>query len=112
MPAKKFRDLAAPVYADPERRARVEAETNAAIAAQHLAQVRSARGITQAQLAKQLGVTQVNISRIERADDTQLSTLCRYVEGLGGHLEVRAVFDDRSVPLTLPTVRHPTQNSD
>jgi transcriptional regulator with XRE-family HTH domain len=73
--------------------------------------VREERGITQTQLAEQLGVTQVNVSRIERADDTQLSTLCRYVEGLGGRVELRAVFDDHSVPLTLPTASHPAPRS-
>lgn len=102
MPAKKFRDLAAPIYATPKRRARVETEAAAAIAAQRLAQVREARGITQTQLAEQLGVTQVNISRIERAEDTRLSTLCRYVEGLGGQVQLFAVFDEQSVPLSLP----------
>lgn len=99
---KKFRDLAAPLYADPERRARIEAETEAAIAAVRLVDVREARGVTQTQLAEQLGVSQVNVSRIERAEDTHLSTLSKYVEGLGGHLELRAVFDDQSVPLSLP----------
>jgi len=102
MPAKKFRDLAAPIAHDPERHARVEEEAQAAIAAQRLAQVREARGLTQTQLATQLGVTQVNVSRIERAEDTHLSTLRRYIEGLGGHVELIAVFDDGTVPLALP----------
>lgn len=105
MPAEQFRDLAAPLYADPERRARVEAETQAAIAAQRLAQVRETRGLTQTQLAEQLGITQVHVSRIECADETDLTTLCRYVETLGGHVELRAVFDDTSVPLALPRIQ-------
>lgn len=102
---KKFRDLAAPLLTDPERRARIETEAQAAIAAVRLAEVREALGVTQTQLAQQLGVTQVNVSRIERAEDTHLSTLSRYVEGLGGHLELRAVFNDRSVPLALPSTK-------
>ena len=44
-------------------------------------------------------VTQANISRIERQEDLKLSTLERYIEALGGRLEVRAVFDDGDVLL-------------
>lgn len=71
-----------------------------------LADLRESRGLTQLQLARRLGVTQVNVSRIERAEDTQLSTISRYVEALGGHLELRAVFEDaaaaeQTVPLAL-----------
>lgn len=103
---KKFTDLAAPLYADPKRRARIEAETQAVLAAMRLAELRESRGLTQRQLAERLGVSQVNVSRIERAEDTQLSTINRYVEALGGHLELRAVFDgtdqtEQSVPLAL-----------
>lgn len=100
---KKFVDLAAPLYADPERRARIKTESQTVLAAMRLAELRESRGLTQLQLAEQLGVSQVNVSRIERAEDTQISTIRRYVERLGGHLEVRAVFDgDQTVPLVLP----------
>jgi len=100
---KKFADLAAPLYADPERRDRIAAEKQAVLAAMRLAELRESRGLTQLQLAEQLGVSQVNVSRIERAEDTQLSTISRYVQGLGGHLKLRAIFDDeRTVALSLP----------
>jgi DNA-binding XRE family transcriptional regulator len=100
---KKFADLAAPLYADPASAARVRTEVQAVLAAMRLAELRESRGLTQSQLAEQLGVSQVNVSRIERAEDTQLSTISRYVEGLGGHLELRAIFDgEQTVPLALP----------
>jgi len=38
-------------------------------------------------------------SRAERREDHLISTLKRYVEGLGGELEVFAVFDDKRVKL-------------
>lgn len=97
---KKWRDLVEPGYAaDPERRARVEQGAREMIAAARLVELRTAAGLTQAQLAQRLGVSQENVSRIERAEDTQLSTMRRYVEALGGTLELHAVFADRDVPL-------------
>lgn len=59
-----------------------------------LYKLRRRRGTTQAALAEYLGVTQANVSRIEHAKDVRLSTLRRYVEALGGKLEIRAVFPD------------------
>jgi transcriptional regulator with XRE-family HTH domain len=50
-------------------------------------------------LAERLGMTQENVSRIERAEDTQLSTIRRYIEALGGNLELHAVFEDRDAPI-------------
>lgn len=38
-------------------------------------------------------------SRREQSDDTFLTMFARYVEALGGKLEVRAVFDDAEVVL-------------
>ena len=49
-----------------------------------------------AQLAE---MTQSELSRTERRDDHLLSTLRRYVQALGGRLEVLAVFDDRQIKL-------------
>lgn len=63
-----------------------------------LKDLRRSRGTSQKAMAESLRVTQPRISRIERpGEDVQLSTLARYVEALGGRLEVSAVFapDDR-----------------
>ncbi len=49
---------------------------------------------TRAELAVSLGVGQDTISRIERRSDMPLSTLCRYVEAMGGKLELVADFPD------------------
>ena len=89
---KKFHDLTAPLYANPKRRARIEAETQAILTGLRLAELRTEQGLTQVQLAERLGTTQENVSRIERAEDTQLSTIRRYIEALGGSLELHAVF--------------------
>jgi transcriptional regulator with XRE-family HTH domain len=64
-----------------------------------LSELRGRRGLSQSAVADALSVSQPNVSRIEQEDDVYLSTLARYVEALGGHLEVRAVFPDETITL-------------
>jgi transcriptional regulator with XRE-family HTH domain len=93
--AKSFERLRRQIDADPQRRARVE-EHKAAM----LAELRRDLDLTQAAIAERLDVTQENVSQIERGEtDLRLSTLHRYVEALGGKLEVRAAFPEHSVEL-------------
>ena len=58
-----------------------------------LPELRRARSFTQAQLAKVLGASQAQVSRIENQADLYLSTLAGYVAAFGGELQLRAVFD-------------------
>jgi DNA-binding XRE family transcriptional regulator len=96
---KPFSELAAQVNADPVRRARIEREKRTIEAALALAQLRSRQNVTQKALAESLGVSQANISRIERGENLYLSTLRDYVAALGGELEVNVVFPDGKVAL-------------
>jgi hypothetical protein len=41
-----------------------------------------------------------DVGRIEKEIDMRLSTLERYVEALGGKLEIHAVFDDADIKLS------------
>jgi DNA-binding XRE family transcriptional regulator len=66
-----------------------------------LEELRSAREMTQVNLAKVLGVQQASISKMEKRTDMYLSTLRSYVEAMGGRLELRAVFQDGAVNLDL-----------
>lgn len=50
---------------------------------------------TQEELAAALGVGQDTISRLEQRSDMLLSTLKRYVEAMGGKLDLVATFPDR-----------------
>ena len=92
---KSFDQLRRQVDADPTRREHVEAYKAAM-----LSELRRELDLTQAALAERLEVTQENVSQIERGEvDLRVSTLSRYVEALGGRLEVRATFPDRTVQL-------------
>jgi DNA-binding XRE family transcriptional regulator len=65
-----------------------------------LAELRELRGATQTQVADRLGTSRPNVGRIENELDVRLSTLERYVEALGGKLEIHAIFDDADIKLT------------
>jgi transcriptional regulator with XRE-family HTH domain len=97
MTRKNFNQLADRVMSDPERAARVREYERAIDAALALAELRKDRELTQSDVAAVLGVSQENISRIEREDDLYISTLRGYVEALGGRLELRAIFPEREV---------------
>jgi DNA-binding Xre family transcriptional regulator len=62
-----------------------------------LAALRKARGLTQAQLTQELGMTQGEISRLERRENLLLATLARFVEATGGQLRIVAVYDDDEI---------------
>src|SRR5262249_29808802 len=51
---------------------------------------------TQAQAARLAETTQSELSRLERRDDFRLSTLRRYIAGLGGSLELTVSFGSSS----------------
>ena len=61
--------------------------------------IRELAGKTQADVAEVTDMTQSEISRLERRQDFRLSTVKRYVEALGGELEVVAAFGDKRVRL-------------
>jgi transcriptional regulator with XRE-family HTH domain len=57
--------------------------------------LRQAAQQTQQDLAAALGVGQDTISRLEKRSDMLLSTMRRYVEAMGGTLELVAQFPNR-----------------
>ncbi len=64
-----------------------------------LTELRRARAMTQDQLAADLHVGQASIAKLERRTDMYLSTLRRFVEAMGGELEIVATFPDQQVRL-------------
>ena len=99
---KSYRELREKVRATPERRKRVEQMGRAYDALLALGELREACGLTQADLAREMGVSQPNISKIENNADPHLSTLDSFVRTLGGHLEVKVVLPERTIDLALP----------
>jgi DNA-binding XRE family transcriptional regulator len=65
---------------------------------------------TQEELAASLGVGQDTVSRIERRSDLLLSTLRRYIEAMGGKLELVAHFPNRP-PLVIEQIAEETAGS-
>ena len=59
--------------------------------------LREAVGLTQEELARKVVVTQSQLSKLERREDHRISTLRRYVEALGGRLEVSAVVGGKRI---------------
>lgn len=86
----------------PERRKKIDERTDELIAEiMSLQELRKVREQTQEHIAETLGITQENVSRIEKRRDLLVSTLRRQVEALGGRLSLIARFPDRpSVELT------------
>ena len=67
---------------------------------QRLAEERKQRGLTQAQLAETMGVTPGRISQIERGEPSTIEAIARYVQALGGQLELVANFADHTLTVT------------
>jgi transcriptional regulator with XRE-family HTH domain len=81
---------------NPQRVAALMGQMEAQVRAYRLRDIRTSQDITQVRLAEQLHVSQNRISQLENGDvgRSQVDTLRRYVEALGGHLKVEASFDD------------------
>ena len=65
-----------------------------------LRDLRKARRLTQARLARKLGITQDSVSRLETRSDLLLSTLRKTLKAMGGDIRIVAEFSDRA-PLVL-----------
>jgi DNA-binding XRE family transcriptional regulator len=61
-----------------------------------LRDVRRACKLTQARVAKTLGITQDSVSRLEKRSDLLLSTLRKTVKAMGGNVRIVAEFPDRA----------------
>jgi transcriptional regulator with XRE-family HTH domain len=93
--AKKFRDLVQAMPAARQRR--IRKRTNELLAELPLQELRRARQLSQEELAQALGVNQATISKMERRADMYISTLRRFVEAMGGELEITARFREGSI---------------
>jgi transcriptional regulator with XRE-family HTH domain len=96
--ARKFKELEDKM--SPEALEKSRELANIHIAEMALDELREARKLTQAQLAKTLEVDQGAVSRMERRTDMYVSTLRNFIRAMGGELHIRADFPDGSVEIT------------
>jgi len=84
----------------PERQARIAAKVCTLKQEMALADLRQARAQSQADLAARLKVKQPAVAKMERRTDMYVSNLRRFIEGMGGTLEIVAHFPEGSVTIT------------
>jgi DNA-directed RNA polymerase specialized sigma subunit len=89
-----------PDWDNPERvaeRERGRAALRAEQRGYQLAQLRKNTGLTQAQVAVMMGVSQARVSQIEHGKITEVDAIRGYVEALGGTVDVVARVGDWTV---------------
>lgn len=80
----------------PKRRKKIEARAAKAIAEEMtLQELRKAKKLSQDTVAKNLGIKQSDVSKIEHRVDVYVSTLRNFVRATGGELEIIAKYPDR-----------------
>ena len=99
MTTKKWSDIRAQRFTAEELR-EIDQEVERELLEMDLRALREAIGLTQGELAQRVEITQSQLSKMERREDHRISTLRRYVEALGGTLEISAVFGKRRIKLT------------
>jgi transcriptional regulator with XRE-family HTH domain len=81
------------------RKARVAERVAEFKAEMALAELRQARERSQEELARVLKVNQPAVAKLEKRTDMYVSNLRRYVEALGGKLEITAKFPEATVTI-------------
>jgi transcriptional regulator with XRE-family HTH domain len=79
------------------RQARIAARASELKTEMALHELRQARERSQQELARELGVGQPAVAKLERRADMYVSNLRRYIEALGGSLEITARFPEGDV---------------
>lgn len=64
-----------------------------------LADLRRALRLSQAEVGDALQIRQGSVAKIERRTDMHVSTLRRFIEAMGGELELVARFPDQSITI-------------
>ena len=93
--AKSFKNLKEKL--SPERQQQVAKRIKSAMAEMPLAELRQARKITQQQIAATLKIKQASVSKMESQTDMYISTMRKYIQAMGGELEIIAKFPEGNV---------------
>ena len=84
----------------PARRARVAAKAAALRETMTLEELRRALSLSQEEVAAVLEVNQPAVAKLEKRADMHVSNLRRYIEALGGTLEITAHFAEATVVIS------------
>ncbi|MFL6200230.1 MAG: helix-turn-helix domain-containing protein [Thermoanaerobaculia bacterium] len=98
MTAKKWSEIRAQKFTSEELH-QIDQEVELELLEMDLRALREAVGLTQGELAQRVEITQSQLSKMERREDHRISTLRRYVEALGGSLEICAVVNGKRIKL-------------
>ncbi|MEV4478050.1 helix-turn-helix transcriptional regulator [Nonomuraea sp. NPDC049504] len=93
----KWNDVRADIVATSggeEAVAEARRRNQAYIDGHRLAERRKSLGLSQTELADLMGVTKSRVSQIERGEVSTVEAIARYVQALGGQLQISAVFGD------------------
>jgi DNA-binding Xre family transcriptional regulator len=98
-----FHKLRAEISSRPGAEERISADVERMTRVLELEKLRTRKKLSQTKLAELMGLSQRRVSAIEHTPgaDLQIDTVRRYVEGLGGTLEITAVVDGDRIPLPL-----------
>lgn len=92
---RSFAELRARMSPEAQARARAEAERLGV--EMDLAEVRRAMKLSQEEIGQMLRINQGAVAKIEKRADMYVSTLRRFIEAMGGELEIVARFPDHAV---------------
>ncbi|WP_377294846.1 helix-turn-helix domain-containing protein [Rhizobium sp. SG2393] len=85
--------------------ARLDAKREGRRLGKALAEVRKAMHATQQDVALRAGMTQNTVSKIESAEDVRLSSIVRYMQSMGGAVEiVLKTPDGNATRVEFPTI--------
>lgn len=93
-PFEKLRAKMSPV-----RRARNARATERLLEEMTWSELRRAREMTQIELARLLNINQPAVAKLENRTDMYVSNLRRYVEALGGSLEITVRFAEGAITI-------------
>ena len=96
------------ILRSPERAAHRVTQLVASAAGAPATKLRELRELyeaTQDQLAALLNQKQASISRVESGRDSKIETISKFVQGLGGEMEIRAIFPDAQLSIYHSTAK-------
>jgi DNA-binding XRE family transcriptional regulator len=83
----------------PEARAAAEVAAAEIDVEMNLAEVRRAMKLSQEEIGQTLQINQGSVAKIEKRADMYVSTLRRFIEAMGGELEIVARFPDHAIKI-------------